>query len=419
MEKLVIKGPTPLMGEVKINGAKNAAVAILPATLLIDGVCTIDNLPHISDVMISCEILEKLGAKITWNNKNSVTIDTRNIHTTKAPIDLTSKFRASYYIIGSMLGRKKEIEVGMPGGCQLGARPIDQHVKGFEMLGAEVTVGNGTIFATADKLVGNSIYMDIVSVGATINVMLAATLAEGTTTIDNAAKEPHIVDVANFLNTMGADIRGAGTDVIKINGVKKLKGNATYSVVPDQIEAGTFMLAAVATRGDLLIKNCITKHLDSITAKIIEVGGIVEDYGDSLRVCCKKRPTKANIKTLPHPGFPTDLQPQMGVVLSLANGTSIINESIWESRFQYTQELNKMGAKITAQGKTAIFEGVEKLSGAPVYSTDLRAGAALIIAGAAAEGTTEIYNLEHIDRGYENIEERFRNIGAKIERVEE
>ena len=390
MEKLVIKGPTPLMGEVKINGAKNAAVAILPATLLIDGVCTIENLPHISDVMISCEILEKLGAKITWNNKNSVTIDTRNIHTTKAPIDLTSKFRASYYIIGSMLGRKKEIEVGMPGGCQLGARPIDQHVKGFEMLGAEVTVGNGTIFATADKLVGNSIYMDIVSVGATINIMLAATLAEGTTTIDNAAKEPHIVDVANFLNTMGADIRGAGTDVIKINGVKKLKGNATYSVVPDQIEAGTFMLAAVATRGYLLIKNCITKHLDSITAKIIEVGGIVEDYGDSLRVCCKKRPTKANIKTLPHPGFPTDLQPQMGVVLSLANGTSIINESIWESRFQYTQELNKMGAKITAQGKTAIFEGVEKLSGAPVYSTDLRAGAALIIAGAAAEGTTEI-----------------------------
>ncbi len=419
MEKLVIKGPTPLMGEVKINGAKNAAVAILPATLLIDGVCTIENLPHISDVMISCEILEKLGAKITWNNKNSVTIDTRNIHTTKAPIDLTSKFRASYYIIGSMLGRKKEIEVGMPGGCQLGARPIDQHVKGFEMLGAEVTVGNGTIFATADKLVGNSIYMDIVSVGATINIMLAATLAEGTTTIDNAAKEPHIVDVANFLNTMGADIRGAGTDVIKINGVKKLKGNATYSVVPDQIEAGTFMLAAVATRGDLLIKNCITKHLDSITAKIIEVGGIVEDYGDSLRVCCKKRPTKANIKTLPHPGFPTDLQPQMGVVLSLANGTSIINESIWESRFQYTQELNKMGAKITAQGKTAIFEGVEKLSGAPVYSTDLRAGAALIIAGAAAEGTTEIYNLEHIDRGYENIEERFRNIGAQIERVKE
>ena len=261
--------------------------------------------------------------------------------------------------------------------------------------------------------------MDIVSVGATINVMLSAVLAKGTTTIDNAAKEPHIVDVANFLNAMGADIRGAGTDLIKINGVEKLSGNLTYSVVPDQIEAGTFMLAAVATKGDLLIKNCITKHLDSITAKIIEVGGTVEDYGDSLRVYCKERPHKANIKTLPYPGFPTDLQPQMGVVLSLAEGTSIINESIWESRFQYTDELNKMGAKITAQGKTAVFEGVESLSGAPVYSTDLRAGAALIVAGTAANGTTEVYNLEHIDRGYENIEEKFRKIGANIERVNE
>ena len=305
----------------------------------------------------------------------------------------------------------------MPGGCKLGARPIDQHIKGFELLGAEVNVGNGTIHAKANKLVGTSIYMDIVSVGATINVMLASVLAEGTTTIDNAAKEPHIVDVANFLNTMGADIRGAGTDIIKINGVKKLTGNCTYSVVPDQIEAGTFMLAAVATKGDLLIKNCITKHLDSITAKILEVGGQVEDYGDSLRVYCNKRPLKANIKTLPYPGFPTDLQPQMGVVLSLADGTSIINESIWESRFQYTQELNKMGADIMAQGKTAIFQGVDHLSGAPVYSSDLRAGAALIIAGTAANGITEVYNLEHIDRGYENIEEKFRAIGANIERI--
>lgn len=419
MEKLIIKGPTPLKGEVQISGAKNAAVAILPATLLIDGICTIENLPHISDVEISCKILEKLGAKITWNTKNSITIDTRNITTTKAPLDLTSKFRASYYIIGAMLGRKGEIEVGMPGGCKLGARPIDQHIKGFETLGATVSVGNGTIHAKANKLIGNSIYMDIVSVGATINVMLSAVLAKGTTTIDNAAKEPHIVDVANFLNAMGADIRGAGTDVIKINGVEKLSRNVTYSVVPDQIEAGTFMLAAVATRGDLLIKNCITKHLDSITAKIIEVGGTVEDYGDSLRVYCKQRPHKANIKTLPYPGFPTDLQPQIGVVLSLAEGTSIINESIWESRFQYTEELNKMGAKITAQGKTAIFEGVESLSGAPVYSSDLRAGAALIVAGTAANGVTEVYNLEHIDRGYENIEEKFRQIGANIERVNE
>ena len=419
MEKLVITGGTPLNGEVVISGAKNAAVAILPATLLIDGICTIDNLPNISDVKISCKILENLGAKITWNTPNEITIDTRNITTTQAPLDLTRKFRASYYIIGAMLGRKGEIQVGMPGGCKLGARPIDQHIKGFEALGAHVDVENGNITAKAEKLTANSIYMDIVSVGATINVMLASVLAEGTTIIDNAAKEPHIVDVANFLNTMGADIRGAGTDMIKINGVKKLKGNASYSVVPDQIEAGTFMLAAVASKGDLLIKNCITKHLESITAKIIEVGGQVEDFGDSIRVSCNKRPSKANIKTLPYPGFPTDLQPQMGVVLSLAEGTSIINESIWESRFQYTDELNKMGAKITAQGKTAFFEGVESLSSAPVYCSDLRAGAALIIAGIVANGKTEIYNLEHIDRGYENIEEKFRNIGANIERIVE
>ncbi len=419
MEKLVISGPTPLRGDVHINGAKNAAVAILPATLLIDGVCTIDNLPNISDVKISCEILERLGAKITWNTPNEITIDTRNIVTTKAPLDLTSKFRASYYILGSMLGRKGEIEVGMPGGCKLGARPIDQHIKGFELLGANVSVEKGTIHAKAKKLVGTSIYMDIVSVGATINVMLASVLAEGTTIIDNAAKEPHIVDVANFLNTMGADIRGAGTDMIKINGVKKLHGETSYSVVPDQIEAGTFMLAAVATRGDLWIRNCITKHLESITAKIMEVGGNVEDEGDSIHVWCKKRPNKANIKTLPYPGFPTDLQPQMGVVLSLANGSSIINESIWDSRFQYTEELNKMGAKITAQGKSAFFEGVDKLYGAPVYSTDLRAGAALIVAGTAAHGITEVYNLEHIDRGYENIEEKFRKIGANIKRISE
>ena len=419
MEKLVVTGPTPLKGEVIINGAKNAAVAILPATLLIDGTCTIENLPNISDVKISCEILEKLGAKINWIDKHTITVDSRNIITTQAPLDLTRKFRASYYIIGAMLSRMGEVEVGMPGGCKLGARPIDQHIKGFEALGAEVTVEKGTIHAKANNLTGNSVYMDIVSVGATINVMLSAVLAKGTTVIDNAAKEPHIVDVANFLNTMGADIRGAGTDVIKINGVEKLHGNATYSVVPDQIEAGTFMLAAVASKGDLYLKNCITKHLESITAKILEEGGKVEDYGDSIRVYCDQRPKKASIKTLPYPGFPTDLQPQMGVVLSLADGTSTINESIWESRFQYTDELNKMGAKITAQGKSAFFEGVEKLYGAPVYSTDLRAGAALIIAGVAAEGITEIYNLEHIDRGYEDIEGRFRAIGANIKRVTE
>lgn len=419
MEKLVITGPTPLKGEVEISGAKNAAVALLPATLLIDGVCTITNVPNISDVQILCKILKKMGAKINWTGKNELTIDTTNITTTQAPLDLTSKFRASYYLIGAMLGRTGEIEVGMPGGCNLGARPIDQHIKGFELLGANVKVGKGTISAKVSCLKGAHIYMDVVSVGATINIMLASVLAKGTTTIDNAAKEPHIVDVANFLNTMGADIRGAGTDVIKINGVEKLHGNATYSVVPDQIEAGTFMLAAIASKGDLLIKNCITKHLEPLTAKIVEIGGNVEDNGDSIRVWYSKRPNKANIKTLPYPGFPTDLQPQMGVVLATANGTSIINESIWESRFQYTAELNKMGANITAQGKTAIFEGVDELFGAPVYSTDLRAGAALIVAGISANGITEVYNLSHIDRGYENIEEKFRKIGANIKRVNE
>ena len=332
---------------------------------------------------------------------------------------MTSKFRASYYLIGSLLSRCHDVEVGLPGGCNLGARPIDQHIKGFEALGANVNVSNGKVQATAEKLVGTSIYLDMVSVGATINVMLASVLAEGTTTIDNAAKEPHIVDIANFLNTMGADIRGAGTDTIKINGVKSLKGGQTYSVVPDQIEAGTFMLAAIATKGDITIKNCIAEHLDCITAKILEIGGNVEVNGDNLRVWCNERPNKAIIKTLPYPGFPTDLQPQMGVVLSLAEGTSIINESIWESRFQYTYELNKMGAQLTAQGKSAIFEGVESLSGASVYSTDLRAGAALIVAGIAANGTTEVYNLQHIDRGYENIEEKFRKLGADIRRVTE
>lgn len=419
MEKLVITGGTPLKGEVIISGAKNAAVGILPATLLINGICTIENLPNISDVKIYCNILEQLGAKITWNSENEITIDTRNITTTEAPLDLTSKFRASYYIIGALLGRKGQVTVGMPGGCKLGARPIDQHIKGFEALGATVNVGKGKIEANANKLTANSIYMDITSVGATINVMLASVLAEGTTIIDNAAKEPHIVDVANFLNTMGADIRGAGTDTIKVNGVKELRGNSTYSVVPDQIEAGTFMVAAVASKGDVLLKNCITKHLEPITAKILEVGGCVEDYGDSIRVYCDKRPNKANIKTLPYPGFPTDMQSQMGIILSIANGTSIITESIWESRFQYTEELNKMGAKITAQGKTAFFEGVEELTGAPVYASDLRAGAALIVAGIIAKGTTEIYNLQYVDRGYENIEEKFRNLGAKIERVVE
>lgn len=419
MDKLVINGGTRLKGEVVISGAKNAAVALIPATLLIDGVCTISNIPAISDVKISCKILQELGAVLTWNTPNEVTIDTRNITSANAPIDMTSKFRASYYLIGALLGRCKSATVGLPGGCNLGARPIDQHIKGFEALGAKVEVSQGKITATAKNLVGTSIYMDMVSVGATINVMLASVLAKGTTIIENAAKEPHIVDVANFLNTMGADIRGAGTDIIKINGVKKLTGNATYSVVPDQIEAGTFMLAAVATKGDLLIKNCIPEHLDCLTAKILEMGANVEYNDDSIHVWTNKRPNKANIKTQPYPGFPTDLQPQIGVCLALANGTSIIREGIWESRFQYTAELNKMGAQITDQGKSAIFEGVKELYGAPVEATDLRAGAALIIAGIVAKGETSITNLVHIDRGYENIEEKFRGIGANIQRITE
>ncbi len=416
MEKLVITGKTPLKGEVVISGAKNAAVAIIPATLLINGICTIENLPNISDVKLYCEILESLGAKITWHTEHEITIDTRDINANNVPIETTRKFRASYYLLGALLGRCKSAQIGVPGGCNLGPRPIDQHIKSFEALGATVDVSNGNITAKAKKLKGASIYMDVVSVGATINAMIASVLAEGTTVIDNAAKEPHIVDVANFLNTMGADIRGAGTDIIKINGVKELKGGATYSVVPDQIEAGTFMIAAVASKGDIIVKNCITKHLESIIAKIEEVGGNVDANGDHLRVWYSKRTHKANIKTLPYPGFPTDLQAQMGVLLSISEGTSYINESIWESRFQYTVELNKMGAKINAQGKTAVFEGVNELVAAPVYATDLRAGAALIIAGIVAKGKTEIYNLNHIDRGYENIEEKFRKLGAKIER---
>lgn len=417
MEKLVIKGSTRLTGEVTISGAKNAAVAILPAALLVDGICTITNLPYISDVKTSCKILEELGAKVTWNGNNEVTIDSRNILSSQASIELTSKFRASYYLIGSLLGRCKSAVVGLPGGCNLGARPFDQHIKGFEALGSTVDVSKGKIHAKAEKLVGTTIYLDKVSVGATINVILASVLAEGTTIIENVAKEPHVVDIANFLNTMGADIRGAGTNTIKIKGKKKLDGNATYSVVPDQIETGTFMLAAVATQGDITIKNCIPEHLDCLTAKIVEMGAHVESYDDTMRVWTDKRPNKANITTMPYPGFPTDLQPQIGVVLSLANGNSIINEQIWESRFQYTAELNKMGANIQDQGKTAVFNGVPELFGAPVRATDLRAGAALIIAGIVANGETSISDIYHIDRGYENIEEKFRKLGANIQRV--
>ena len=419
MEKLVIKGGKPLHGTVSINGAKNAAVAILPATVLINGKCKIENLPNISDIKLCCDILESIGAKVNFLSPNEIEIDTSEIHKTSISPDITRKFRASYYFIGSLLSRFRSASVGSPGGCNLGTRPIDQHIKGFEALGATIETEGGNIYANGENLKGGSVYFDIVSVGATINVMLAATLCDGVTVIENPAKEPHVVDVANFLNTMGANIRGAGTDTIKITGVKELKGNSTYSIVPDQIEAGTFMIAAAVTKGDITITNCITKHLDPITAKLTEMGvSITEnDDGDELTISCKDRTKKASIKTMPYPGFPTDMQPQFGVLLSLSDGTGMITEGIWDSRFQYTYELNKMGAKITVNGKTAVFEGVESLSGCQVSSSDLRAGAALILAGLAAKGTTEVYGIEHIDRGYEHIEKRFKALGADIERV--
>lgn len=418
MDKFVVEGNTKLIGDVTIGGAKNAAIAILPATLLVDGITTLDNVPRISDVYNICEILNSLGAVVTWTGEHSVTVDARNLECTHASLELTSKFRASYYLLGALLGRCHSAQVGLPGGCNLGQRPIDQHIKGFELLGANVDVSQGKITASANDLVGTSIYFDVVSVGATINLILASVLAKGTTILDNVAKEPHVVDVANFLNSVGANIRGAGTDTIKIYGVDSLSGNHTYSVVPDQIEAGTFMIAAVASHGNVLVKNCIPEHLDSLTAKLIEMGAKVETFDDSIRVSMENSeilPT--NIKTLPYPGFPTDLQPQIGVALSIANGTSIINEGIWDSRFQYTDELNKMGAKITSHGKTAVFEGVNELTGAPLYATDLRAGAALLIAGIIANGTSEINNIHYIDRGYEKIEDKFTKLGAKISRV--
>lgn len=421
MDKFLIKGKTPLKGTVSVNGAKNAAVAILPATVLINGKCRIDNIPNISDILRCYDILELLGAKITIISPNEIEIDCTNIQEKEIPLDMTKKFRASYYFIGALLGRFGHASVGFPGGCNFGSRPIDQHIKGFEALGADVNCEGGMIYATSQELSGNSVYLDVVSVGATMNIMLAAVLVPGITTIENAAKEPHIVDLANFLNTMGANIKGAGTDVIKITGVEELRGGSTYSIVPDQIEAGTFMIAAAASRGDVVITNCITKHLDPISAKLIEMGVNVEESedGDKIRVWCDERTSKANIKTLPYPGFPTDMQPQMAVLLSLSDGTSYLTEGIYDSRFQYTEELRKLGAKIRVEGKTACIEGVETLTGSQVTATDLRAAAALIIAGICAEGETEIYGVEHVDRGYEKIAERFKSLGANIERISE
>ena len=418
MEKFVIKGQKKLNGQVKISGAKNAAVAIIPATILSDGVCRIDNVPNISDVTLIGCILEKMGAKVRLVNKSSLEIDPRGISSSDASYDLVKKMRASSYLLGSLLGRFHSASVPFPGGCNFGVRPIDQHLKGFSALGADYKVENGVVKVKASKLIGNSVYLDIVSVGATINIMLAATKAEGLTVIENAAKEPHIVDLANFLNSMGADITGAGTDCIKIRGVKTLSGTS-YSIIPDQIEAGTYMVAAAATCGNVLIKTVIPKHLESISAKLQEIGATVEEIGDSVRVIGTKHINKCNIKTMPHPGFPTDMQPQIAALLSIADGTSIINESVWDNRFKYTDELGKMGANISVDGKIAVVNGVKELIGAPVKAIDLRAGAAMIIAGLSAKGVTSIENIHYIERGYENIIEKLSALGADIKKIVE
>ena len=417
MEKLVINGGKSLRGSVEINGAKNAAVAILPAAIIASaGKCVIDNIPDIEDVHCLERILKSLGCTVNKLDSNTLEIDSTDVNNFNACTEDVRRMRASYYFIGSLLARFKQARVELPGGCPIGVRPIDQHIKGFEALGAEVVIEHGAVNVKADRLVGTNIFFDVVSVGATINVMIAATLAEGVTTLENVAKEPHVVDVANFLNTMGADIKGAGTDVIRIRGVKELRG-CSYSVIPDQIEAGTFMISAAATRGDITIKNVIPKHLESITAKLIEMGVVVEEVDDSVRVTVDGELKGVNIKTTPYPGFPTDIQQPMSSLLSTVPGRSMINESIYENRHKHTDELKKMGANIKVEGRVALIDGVEKLTGAVVVATDLRAGAAMVVAGLMAEGETEITNIEHIDRGYPHIEEKFRSLGADIHRV--
>ena len=416
MTKYIVQGGKPLFGEVEISGAKNAAVAIIPAALLVDGVCRIENIPQISDVTMSLKILEQLGAGIRSINPHTVEIDCTHIRTTRTSYELSRKIRASYYLIGALLGRFGQAEVAMPGGCNFGGvRPIDQHVKGFTALGAKVVVEGGFIHASAKEghLKGTSVYLDVVSVGATMNIMMAAVMAEGNTVIENAAKEPHIVDLANFLNSMGADIMGARTDVIKIRGVKSLRGG-TYSIIPDQIEAGTYMTAVAAAGGEVRINNIIPKHLDCITAKLVEMGVEIEEDGDSLIVRRTGKLTRTNVKTMPYPGFPTDMQPQIAAVLCLAEGTSILTEGIWDNRYRYADEFRRMGANIQVDGKIAVIEGVRQLTGAPVCACDLRAGAAMIVAGLAAHGITEVDQVYYIERGYENIVEKLAKLGADI-----
>ncbi len=417
MEQYIIKGGKALAGEVTIGGAKNAALGILAAAIMTDEQVTIENLPDVSDISIQLQAIEAIGAKVERIDRHTVKINGGTINSKTIDDDFVRRIRASYYLLGALLGKYKYAEVALPGGCNIGSRPIDQHIKGFEALGADVKIQHGMITASTKKLVGTHLYFDCVTVGATINVMLAAALAEGQTIMENAAKEPHVVDVANFLNSMGANIKGAGTDVIRIKGVNKLHGS-TYSIIPDQIEAGTFMLAAVATKGDVTIKNVIPKHLEAITAKIVEIGAEVEEFDDAIRVVANKRLGHTQVKTLPYPGFPTDMQPQIATVLAMSSGTSIVTESIYENRFKYVDELARMGASIKVEGNTAIIDGVAELTGAKVCSPDLRAGAALVIAGLAAEGVTVVEQIGLVERGYENFEEKMRELGASMEKVD-
>ena len=420
MEQYVIKGGQPLEGEVTIAGAKNAALGILAAAVMTDQEVIIENVPNVRDTRVLLQAIEGIGAKVRYIDEHTVSICGASINPNSdlcVDDEFIRKIRASYYLLGALLGKYKRSQVALPGGCDIGARPINLHIKGFEALGAQVDITNGTISTYAEELIGSHIYMDVASVGATINIMMAAVLAEGKTTIENAAKEPHIVDVANFLNSMGANIKGAGTDVIRIRGVKELHGT-TYSIIPDQIEAGTYMVAAAATKGNVLIKNVIPKHLEAITSKLNEIGAHVIEYDDSVRVMSDKRLKSTNIKTLPYPGFPTDMQPQMAVTLALSNGTSIVTESIFENRFKYVAELTRMGAHIRVEGNTAIIDGVESFTGANVAAPDLRAGAALVIAALVADDFSVVSDIKYIQRGYEKFDEKLQCLGAKIEKVD-
>ena len=416
MEQYIIKGGHPLVGEVEIGGAKNAALAILAAATMADETVTVDNLPDVNDINVMLDAISGIGAMVQRVDRHTVRINGANIGDLSIEYDYIKKIRASYYLLGALLGKYRKAEVALPGGCNIGSRPIDQHLKGFRALGAEIDIEHGKISAEAEHLRGTHLYFDVVSVGATINVMMAAAMAEGLTIMENVAKEPHVVDVANFLNSMGANIKGAGTDVIRIKGVAKLH-KTEYSIIPDQIEAGTFMFAAAATKGDVTVLNVIPKHLEATTAKLVEIGCEVEEFDDAVRVVATKRLKSTHVKTLPYPGYPTDMQPQIGVTLALCEGTSVITESIFENRFKYLDELARMGAVVKIEGNSATIEGVEKLSGARISAPDLRAGAALVIAGLATDGITIVDDIVYIQRGYERFEEKLRSLGGMIERV--